>query len=393
MRNDAVLRIMLVSSIDNFLSSAIHCSDPSYDLYIAKLASLPAFERVGTLFESDTKFKQVNHVTILPILLRTPDRSLKSLVSPLILIRDFQAIFRVLNRVRPNIVICFYVLDAFPLVVLKKVFGYSIHVVAVGGDINLNRRLRHRLMRRFIYLGSNGLFAFSEPLKNEMAKECDCEVRVIPPIGTDPSFFRPMGLKVPLREKWKIKKEDLVILTVCSLDKNKAVDVLIRAVTLLRSYRRHEVRLLVAGEAREEGYLASLQELIRELGIGENVIFLGFRSATELLELYNLADIFALASYSEGYPRALLEAMACGCVSLCTNVGDVARIVQDGYNGFILQKHSPEDIAQNIQRITRLTLDEVRLIGDRARNVIIEKLDQRRLGKQLIKMVICSDVR
>lgn len=98
-----------------------------------------------------------------------------------------------------------------------------------------------------------------------------------------------------------------------------------RAVVIkgFRTINHNDVDLLIVGDGEER---KSLEKLSAFLGIKEKVKFIGFRNRKELLELYNIADLFVLASYSEGLPRALIEAMGCGCIPLVTNVGELATL-------------------------------------------------------------------
>ena len=91
---------------------------------------------------------------------------------------------------------------------------------------------------------------------------------------------------------------------------------------------------MVVGEGEER---KTLEELSYALGLQQQVTFMGLRSKIELLELYNIADLFVLSSYSEGLPRVLLEAMACGCISVATDVGSVNAVVVNGRNGFTIE--------------------------------------------------------
>ena len=57
-----------------------------------------------------------------------------------------------------------------------------------------------------------------------------------------------------------------------------------------------------------------------------------------MVDFYNSIDVFAIASTAEGEPRTLLEAMACGCFPVATNVGIVPELVKNSYNGLIVKR-------------------------------------------------------
>lgn len=72
----------------------------------------------------------------------------------------------------------------------------------------------------------------------------------------------------------------------------------------------------------------------------------------DLTSYFNELKLLVLASYSEGLPAIVQEAMACGVVVLATPVGGIPDLVKDGKTGFILQDDSSECIARNIIRVS-----------------------------------------
>ena len=120
------------------------------------------------------------------------------------------------------------------------------------------------------------------------------------------------------------------------------------------------------------------------MGIRKYVSFLGFKSRDELLELYNLADIFALASYSEGLPRALIEAMASGCIPIVTNVGDAGAVVKDGFNGFLVSPGNHIEFSERFKEVLAFSEERIKLIRSRARHTVIDDFDSKKLTEKMI---------
>ncbi len=80
----------------------------------------------------------------------------------------------------------------------------------------------------------------------------------------------------------------------------------------------------------------------------------------DLTSYFNELKVLVLASYSEGLPAIVQEAMACGVVVLATPVGGIPDLVKDGETGFILEDDSPECIARNVIRVSeRPDLEEI----------------------------------
>lgn len=113
------------------------------------------------------------------------------------------------------------------------------------------------------------------------------------------------------------------ILFVGRLDAGKRVDVLLRALALLRP-TRPDACLLIAGRGPDE---AQLESLAAELGLGGQVRFLGQR--TDVPRLLKLAGAFVLPSAAEGMSNALLEALAAGTPVVASRIPANEGVVDD----------------------------------------------------------------
>ena len=134
----------------------------------------------------------------------------------------------------------------------------------------------------------------------------------------------------------KIREYDII--SVSSLDKNKNLSLLIKAIALIKSPKK--IKALIVGDGPE------FQNLIDEskaLGIKENIHFTGWvKNDDKKIEFYNNSKIFVLCSKGEGFPLALLEGMACGCVPVITDVGDITDVVTSSINGYIIKDDNDE---------------------------------------------------
>lgn len=78
-----------------------------------------------------------------------------------------------------------------------------------------------------------------------------------------------------------------------------------------------------------------MEALVVELGIEQHVIFTGKRD--DLPELLAISDVMFHLSEKEAFGLVLLEALACGLPSVATNVGGIPEVIEDGFNGFLVQ--------------------------------------------------------
>ncbi len=114
-------------------------------------------------------------------------------------------------------------------------------------------------------------------------------------------------------------------------------------------------KLRIAGHTADREYVAAVQNRVVELGLAEDVSFLGNLSPGELLVEYRHASVFVLASAQENSPMVIREAMAVGVPVVATRVGGVHYLVDEGTTGFLVDVGDVPGLAQ---RLTGLMVDE-----------------------------------
>jgi glycosyltransferase involved in cell wall biosynthesis len=146
--------------------------------------------------------------------------------------------------------------------------------------------------------------------------------------------------------------EQPMILTVSRLgigDYEKHVDKVLRAVALLR-----EDWPSICYEIVGEGVLKSeLQELARELGLQENVVFHGRADEKALSGAYARASIFILPSSKEGFGIVFLEAWLHGLPVICGSEGAPKEVVTDGVDGYVVNPYNIEAIAASLGKLLK----------------------------------------
>jgi glycosyltransferase involved in cell wall biosynthesis len=104
-----------------------------------------------------------------------------------------------------------------------------------------------------------------------------------------------------------------------------------------------EAELVFLGDGEDR---AKLEQKVLGYGLTTVVTITGFINKLEIAYWLNKASVFVLPSYKEGWPIALLEALACGLPVVATNVSGVHDMIQNGVNGFIVFSREPEEFAQ-----------------------------------------------
>ena len=108
------------------------------------------------------------------------------------------------------------------------------------------------------------------------------------------------------------------------------------------------MRFFIVGQGPLE---AELRALHASLGLGRSVEMLGYR--TDAMRVLSGCDLFVLASHYEGYPVAIMEALAIGLPIVATKVGGVPEGVREGIEGLLVPPRRPELLADAIETLVR----------------------------------------
>ncbi len=155
-------------------------------------------------------------------------------------------------------------------------------------------------------------------------------------LGVDSSVFDPR----PHREA----PERMELLCVARLAPVKAQALLVAAVgNLVKQGRRIHLRLV--GEGPSRPYLESL---IAERGLGGSVTLEGSCNQEQVRNFYRQTDLFVLASFAEGVPVVLMEAMAMEIPCLATWVNGVPELICHGTSGWLVPPGSEEELTEAI---------------------------------------------
>ena len=166
---------------------------------------------------------------------------------------------------------------------------------------------------------------------------------LIPGSGVDDDKFKPTRTKSGLGKS----KRPLVIGCASRLLRDKGIPELIEAVKILE--KNYHIELQVAGDIYNKNPSSCTLQEIEEWSKISSVKFLG--KVSDMVSFWQGCDVAILPSHREGFPKALLEAAACGLPLLGSDVPGVREIVVDGVNGLLFAKGDCLDIARKIEKI------------------------------------------
>ncbi len=170
----------------------------------------------------------------------------------------------------------------------------------------------------------------------------------------DPALFRviPNGVNADefvsdtdthqLRRRYRIPFNTHVVGIVANFSPVKDYPLFVAMAEALLQ-RRPDVHFLTVGTGPQSG---PIERLIRKRGLRDRFTRIG--TVSERADLYALMDVLVLCSKVEGFPNAVIEAMAAGIPVVASAVGGVPEVVADGTTGRLVSSRNPVDFADAV---------------------------------------------
>lgn len=161
------------------------------------------------------------------------------------------------------------------------------------------------------------------------------QIKYIPGVGIDlKKFDLPQLNRDEKRKELGLSSDDIVLLSVGELNKNKNHEIIIRA---LAQIENKDIKYCIAGIGSRQEYLV---DLARRLHVETKVKFLGHRP--DIAEVYQCVDIFCFPSLREGLPVSLMEAMASGLPCIASRIRGNTDLMRDGEGGILCNNNIKE---------------------------------------------------
>jgi glycosyltransferase involved in cell wall biosynthesis len=170
--------------------------------------------------------------------------------------------------------------------------------------------------------------------------------------GVDLTRFRPDRLAEPWRSarraEWGVGPDDIVVGVVGRLVWEKGYREVFAAARALAGHEPRIRFVVVGGLDEAKADQLGAPDLTAVEGAAD-ILFLGLRDDVD--ELYGAMDLFLLASYREGFPRAAMEAAASGLPVVATDIRGCRQVVEPGRTGLLVPPHDPDAIASALARL------------------------------------------
>lgn len=226
---------------------------------------------------------------------------------------------------------------------------------------------KERFLKTFLGLFIKVTLTVSRAAKESLLEHKFSEKKIkiaYPGVDVD-KFCQSNQNRNNFRKKINLLDSDLIIVSTARFDALKRIDRLIEAFSILAPQKK-DIYLILAGNGPH------LDKLMTQVGkldgnIKKRIYFLGYLD--NISELLQACDIYVLPSDSEGLPLATLEALSCGLITVVTNTGGLAEIIEDGSNGFLIEK-SLKGVLEGLNSALSLSQEERNKISSNAKRSV-----------------------
>lgn len=155
------------------------------------------------------------------------------------------------------------------------------------------------------------------------------------------------SLKQRLSKKWNIPiRKDWVIFVGRLQEQKSPLRLLETFAEVMLS--NNDAQLIIVGEGNLKNKCVNF---VNANGLSANVTFLDPIQQENIAELLQSMDAFLLTSNYEGMPMSVLESLGCGVPVVSTNVGEVSRVLKNGFNGEVNDGFEPKEIAEKLVNV------------------------------------------
>lgn len=179
-----------------------------------------------------------------------------------------------------------------------------------------------------------------------------CKVEYVPGIGVDTKAIGNTFVnRDAMRMELGLKDDDFVLMSTGQVSLRKNHEVVIRALAQIND---SHVKYVIVGFGELE---ERLKQLVKELGVSDQVVFAGYRA--DVKELLHVVDAFAFPSLQEGLPVALMEAMAVGLPVICSRIRGNVDLIEDGKGGYLYDCRDVDGFADGIKKILQTNKNNI----------------------------------
>ena len=250
---------------------------------------------------------------------------------------------------------------AVPLILVRRLFGGRVMYWSCGEipkprlrDVGLRTALQSEIPRRIAFRWADAVVTGTASLADRYSQTYGIpkERMTVLPNEIDLEWFSPASEdnRRRARAELGVTEDERLVLSVHRLSPIRRTSLYVPSVPLAVVREHERARFVLAGGGPDE---ASLRAKVQRAGISDRVQILGTVPHDGVRELYAAADVFMMPSYTEGFPRVLLEAMAMGVSIASTDVGGVREVLPSAYRERLAHRDQPLELARAVSELLR----------------------------------------
>lgn len=257
--------------------------------------------------------------------------------NPIIIFKTLISLYKIIKNENIDIVHTHHRMAAFYSEILNKLMNFKfIHTAH-------NTFHNKKTLTKFA-LNNAEIIAVGEKVKENLLELYELDTDQINVIYNGIEKYTGEISVVPEIKKFK-DEGYFIVGNIGRLSKQKGMEYYIKAIPeSIKKYQKIKFYIIGDGEDKLE-----LIKLAKELGIENNVIFLGYRN--DVINIIKQLDLIVLSSLWEGLPLTPIEAFSEGKTIIATDVDGTSEIVKDQYNGLLIVSKDSNEIAMNIIKI------------------------------------------
>jgi glycosyltransferase involved in cell wall biosynthesis len=265
-------------------------------------------------------------------------------------LRNLALLKKFMTEKKISLIITYHESSDFYGLVLSRIC--NIPIISTRRDMGFKTEFHHRLAYMLVGRFFDAVIAVSNAVKKEVIKRRWFPEKKIFTIYNAINMidYGKAHDGMTLKKKLGIHPESPVVGMVANIHKIKGYPYFLRAACIIHRYKR-DVQFLMIGydEVTSDFTIATLKQYGKEIGISQNLHFLGGRE--DVADLISIFDVAVLASLSEGFSNVILEYMASSKPVVATRVGGNPEIVVHGETGLLVPPADSDALANAILSI------------------------------------------
>lgn len=260
------------------------------------------------------------------------------------------------------------------IAVLSKIFNPSIKIVwTTHLVLNNNKLIKifNKIFSKFV----DRIICVSKAVESSFINEgiSNKKTKLIYN-GVDTEHFKPREDSY-IRQELDIKEDTLVLTTVSRFHEEKGHMFLIEGLSILASNLLN-FKMILVGQGEEE---ASIRDMVKDYGLEENVIFLGYRE--DIGHILCASDIYISPSKNEAISFSVLEALSSGIPVIATAVGGLPEIFHKGQVGILIPFGDKVQFAKAVIHLNNNSI-KYRMFVSNSRKIVVNHFSQSNMLKE-----------